>query len=339
MAGKKSRVTSIDVAARAGVSQSAVSRAFTPGSSVSETTRRKVYQAARALNYVPNSIARSLITARSNIVAMVVGDMHNPFYNLVLDEFSRVLQEQGKHVLVFRVASGSEVDDALIQVLQYQVDGIIVTSAQVSSKMAVLCLERGIPVVMFNRYIEGLQTDNVCCDNFEGGQIAARALLSSGGTRFALIAGEPGASTNLDRVKGFLSALEDAGIRSDSVPTLRGNYTYEGGFDASLSLFASRDDAPDALFCTNDIMALGALDALRFRLGFNVPGDVMVVGFDDIPDADRECYRLTTVRQPLEQMITRTMRLMDGERGTPSTNFLQGTLIHRATTREPQAGR
>ena len=334
MSRKNQRVTSIDVAARAGVSQSAVSRAFTPGSSVSDATRRKVLQAAGELNYVPNSIARSLITARSNIVAMVVGDLSNPFYSTVLDRFSQALQAEGKHVLVFRVATGSEVDDSLIDVLQYQVDGIIVTSAQLSSKMAGLCLDRGIPVVMFNRYVDGLQTNNVCCDNSRGGRLAADALLKAGGRRFAMIAGQRDTSTNRDRMNGFFAGLRRAGIRKGEVRVEPGHYSYDGGHDAALRLFARRRGAPDALFCTNDIMALGALDALRHHLGFRVPEEVMVIGFDDIPDAGHDAYRLSTVRQPVEAMIARTLELLEGSgraAPAPATAFLDGELVLRGT--------
>jgi DNA-binding LacI/PurR family transcriptional regulator len=333
MTKKQHRITSIDVARLAGVSQSAVSRAFTPGSSVSGETRRKVMDAARDLNYVPNSIARSLITARSNIVAMVVGDLSNPFYSAVLDEFGRVLQEQGKHVLVFRVAKGSEVDDALIEVLQYQVDGIIVTSAQVSSKMAGLCLDRGIPVVMFNRYIKGADIANVCCDNLRGGRLVAQTLLKAGGSRFAMISGERATSTNRERREGYLRELRRGGIAAKEVRVEPGHYTYEGGFEAALALFHDRRKAPDALFCSNDIMALGALDALRYELKFRVPKDVMVIGFDDIPDAARRPYRLSTVRQPRDLMIAKTVQLLEAGGGpiVPSTTFLEGKLVLRDT--------
>ncbi|MFT7288042.1 MAG: DNA-binding LacI/PurR family transcriptional regulator, partial [Halieaceae bacterium] len=305
--------------------------------SVSDATRKKVFRAAQALNYVPNSMARSLITARSNIIAMVVGDLSNPFYSAVLDQFSKELQEQGKHVLVFRVASGSEVDDALIHVLQYQVDGIILTSAQVSSKMAGLCLERGIPVVMFNRYVEGLPTDNVCCDNLKGGRLAAQALLDAGGARFAMIAGEREASTNRDRTRGFMRTLRSAGITAKDVHIAHGHYTYDGGYKAALALFSADGETPDALFCTNDIMALGALDALRYQLGYRVPEDVMVIGFDDIPEAARAPYRLTTIRQPREQMTAKTLELLDAGAKTvagPTTAYIEGTLVRRETLRE-----
>lgn len=331
----KRRITSIHVAQRAGVSQSAVSRVFTPGSSVSEETRLKVLRAARALNYVPNSIARSLITARSHIVAMVIGDMSNPFYAVVLDRFSRILQQRGKHVLVFRVDIGSEVDDALLTVLQYQVDGIIITSAQVSSKMAALCLDRGIPVVMFNRYVEGLDTNNVCCDNLQGGRLAAHTLLEAGGSRFGLIAGDSDASTNRDRMEGFLAALANAGVHDSAIAMQPGHYTYDGGYRAILEMFGSRDSPPDALFCTNDIMALGAMDALREELGMRVPQDVMVLGFDDIPEAARAQYRLTTICQPLNAMIMQTLDLLDTDEARTKagsvTHFLKGSLVERDT--------
>ena len=265
---------------------------------------------------------------------MVVGDLANPFYSSVLDQFSQALQSQGKHVLVFRVASGSEVDDALINVLQYQVDGIIVTSAQVSSKMAGLCLDRGIPVVMFNRYIEGRRTDNVCCDNLSGGRLIARTLLRAGGRRFAMIAGQRDASTNRDRMEGFFRGLRSGGVRKSEVRVEPGNYSYDGGQAAALRLFGARADAPDALFCTNDIMALGALDALRYGLGYRVPDDVKVIGFDDIPDAARAAYRLSTVRQPRERMIERTLALLKRRHGAPFepvTAFLDGELVLRDT--------
>ena len=139
-----SRTTSFDVAALAGVSQSAVSRAFTPGSSIATETREKVIEAARKLNYVPNSIASSLTTKRTNIVAVILGNLANPFYVLALHEFSMKLQACGRQVLIFTVEPGAESDEAIMQALQYQIDGVILTSAQFSTRMTTICHERGI---------------------------------------------------------------------------------------------------------------------------------------------------------------------------------------------------
>jgi DNA-binding LacI/PurR family transcriptional regulator len=339
-AGAKTRVTSIDVARLAGVSQSAVSRAFTPGTSISEQARAKVLEAARALNYVPNSIARTLITRRSDIVAMVVGDLQNPFYVQVLDDVTAALQQRGVQVLVFRVANGSEVDASLMTVLQYQVDGIVITSAQVSDRMAQICAERGIPVVMLNRFVTGLRVRTVCCNNVRGGRLAARTLIAAGGSRFAAIMGDLDAAAVLDRMLGFSDEIAASGFRPAAIRTDCGHYTYQGGYAAALRLFEGRTPAsrPDALFCLNDIMALGALDALRGTLGLKVPDDVMVIGFDDIAEASRPGYRLTTIRQPLDQMIGHTMSLLgldEPEANTTDSSalFIEGELIERATVR------
>lgn len=338
MSSRKARVTSIDVARLAGVSQSAVSRAFTPGTSISQHVRRKVHEAAQALNYVPNSIARSLITKRSNIIAMVIGDLRNPFYVQVLDQLSKVLQHRGVQVLVFRVANGSEVDNALLAVLQYQVDGIVITSAQISGKMAEICAERDIPVVMFNRYVARLKVNSICCNNVRGGRQVARALIDAGGKHFAAITGDLDAAAVQDRMLGFTAQITEAGFAHADIKTDCGHYTYQGGYEAAIRMFANAgsDARPDALFCQNDIMAMGALDALRLTIGLRVPEDVMVIGFDDIPEASHPSYRLTTVRQPLERMIAKTMTLLglDTNAQEPlitTALFIEGELIQRAT--------
>src|SRR5665811_582019 len=131
----KTRVTSFDVAALARVSQSAVSRAFTPGSSIAEETRSKVIEAARKLNYVPNFIASSLTTKRTNIVALILGNLGNPFYVHVLHAFSSRLQAQGRQILTFTVDPGADSDEAILHLLKYQVDGVVLAAAQLSTRM------------------------------------------------------------------------------------------------------------------------------------------------------------------------------------------------------------
>ncbi|MEO8883240.1 MAG: LacI family DNA-binding transcriptional regulator [Devosia sp.] len=304
-----SRATSFDVAALAGVSQSAVSRAFNPGSSIAEGTRLKVVDAARKLNYVPNSIAISLTTKRTNIVALILGNMANPFYVHVMHEFSQRLQEMGRQVLIFTVDPGAESDEAILKVLQYQVDGVILTSAQLSTRMTSMCHDRGIPIVLFNRYIPGSDASGVRCDNAGGGKLIAEAFLAAGAKTFAMITGDPKGTTSQDRVRGFVERLLEAGIKRSDIETEEGQSSYEGALQATLKIFKGRK-RPDALFGVNDIMAMGAIDALRYRLGISVPEDVMVAGFDDISEARRAPYHLTTVRQPIDQMIEETLGML-----------------------------
>jgi DNA-binding LacI/PurR family transcriptional regulator len=311
MARPTNRATSFDVAALAGVSQSAVSRAFTPGSSISEETRQKVLEAAKKLAYVPNSIASSLTTKRSNIVALILGDMNNPFYVHTLHAFSKRLQEQGRQVLIFTIERGTDADEAILHLLAYQVDAVVLTAAQISTRMTSLCHERGIPIVLFNRYIPGSDASGVRCDNAAGGRLIAEAFLAAGARSFAMLTGDPKGTTSADRVRGFVERLLEDGIRRSDIISVEGNSSYDSAFNATLSLFTDKNRTrPDALFGINDIMAMGALDALKHRLNLRVPDDLMVAGFDDIPEGRRAPYQLTTVRQPIDQMVDEALTIL-----------------------------
>jgi len=311
MVGRLARATSFDVAALAGVSQSVVSRAFTPNSRIADTTREKVLEAARKLNYVPNSIASSLTTKRTNIVALILGNLANPFYVHVLHAFSKRMQDDGRQLLVFTVDPGADSDEAILHVLRYQVDGVILTAAQLSTRMISLCHDRGIPIVLFNRYIPGSDASGVRCDNAAGGRLIAEAFLAAGAKSFSMITGDPKGTTSQDRVRGFVDRLLEDGIRRRDIVEVPGNSSYEGAAAAALQIFGDKSrPRPDALFGINDIMSMGAMDALRSELGLGVPDDLMVGSFDDIPEASRAPYQLTTVRQPIEEMVEETLSIL-----------------------------
>ncbi|MES2666131.1 MAG: LacI family DNA-binding transcriptional regulator [Pseudomonadota bacterium] len=306
------RITSMDVAALAGVSQSAVSRAFTPGSAIATAKRELILEAARKLNYVPNSIASSLTTKRTNMVAVILGNLDNPFYVLVLKALIDRLQARGTQILTFTVPNGASSDNALMRVLRYQVDGIILTSAQLSTRMTSMCHDRGIPVVLFNRYIPGSDASGVRCDNAAGGRLMAEALLQAGARTFAVVKGDPRGTTSQDRLHGFAERLLEEGIPRANLLELEGLSVYDGAHAAVLRAF--RDDRlplPDAIFGINDIMAMGAMDALRGEMGVKIPDDLMFGGFDNIDEAAHWPYRLTTVRQPVEEMADETLKLLD----------------------------
>lgn len=307
----QSRATSFDVAALAGVSQSAVSRAFTPGSSLAEAKRQRILEAARKLNYVPNSIASSLTTKRTNIVAVILGNLANPFYVHVMNCFVERLQEQGRQILTFTVENGADSDEAIMRVLRYQVDAVVLTSAQLSTRMTSICHDRGIPIVLFNRYIPGSDASGVRCDNAGGGRLIAEAFLAAGARSFAMIKGDPKGTTSQDRVRGFSERLIEAGIARSDIAEIEGASTYDGAFNAVLREYRQEPRRlPDAIFGINDIMAMGAMDALRYRMGVRIPQGVMVGGFDDIPESRRHPYHLTTVRQPIEPMVEEALAIL-----------------------------
>src|ERR1700722_10594084 len=338
---RRSRATSFDVAALAGVSQSAVSRAFTPGSSIAEDTRERVLDAARKLNYVPNSIASSLTTKRTNIIALILGNLANPFYVQALHEFSVRLQARGRQVLIFTVDPGAESDDAIMRALQYQIDGIILTSAQISTRMTAICHERGIPIVLFNRYIPGSDASGVRCDNVAGGRLIGETFLAAGARTFAMMTGDPRGTTSQDRVRGFVERLLEDGVKRNQIVEVAGGSTYDGAVEATRALLAAQSKRrPDALFAVNDIMAMGAMDTMRFEYGLRIPVDLMVAGFDDIPEGRRPAYNLTDVRQPIDRMVEETLSILhlddphrSIERGIDRP--IQGELIWRGTVPQP----
>lgn len=325
-----------EVAKLAGVSQSAVSRTFTPGASVSPATRKKVIAAAEKLGYQPNAIARGLITRRTNIVGLVMGDFVNPFYTEVLAELSARLQERQRHALLFTVPRNQSIDAVLPMILQYQVDAVIIAAATLTSDTARACIQRGTPVILFNRVVPNTPAHVITVDHYAGGQIAANLLVSAGHRRFGYIAGHSDTSTSVDRERGFYAGLRAHGI--EDVIRFDGRYSYEGAREAGLALFAMKR-RPDGIFCANDMMALGILDAARQR-GIRVPKDVSVIGFDDIPQADWSSYRLTTLRQPIDVMVRSAVDLLlslrDGSPSAPARHLISPYLVVRESARVPR---
>lgn len=329
--------TSDDVARLAKVSQSAVSRAFTPGASVSEATRQRVLAAAQALSYRPNALARAMISGRSRLVALLVAYLDNGFYPVVLERLSRTLQERGYHVLLFMTEAGDQ-DQVVQQMLQYRVEGIVMASATLSSSLARECAEAGIPVVLFNRSVPASPASSVTSDNVEGGRLLSRFLARGGHRRIAYVAGQEESSTNRDREAGFHDGLAEHGL----APWARavGHYTTAGAEAAARELFG-RAERPDAVFVANDHMAFVVMDVLREQFRLQVPGDVSVVGYDDVPQAGWGAYRLTTVEQPAGPMIEATASMLieqiEQRVVRPHAAVLPVRLVVRQSARLPAA--
>ncbi|MEP7457327.1 LacI family DNA-binding transcriptional regulator [Phyllobacterium sp. SB3] len=325
------RATSVDVARAAGVSQSTVSRALSDDKRISEETKKKIRKAAERLGYTPNEIARSLQTNKTNMIGLIMADIQNPFYPTVLEVYTQKLHSMGKRLLLLSVPRGFEVDDVLPSMLQHQVDGLVVTSAVVSSKLHKILKVHKTRTVLLNRSVDDFSLNSVCCENTTASIEVASFLVREGHRRMALIGGRPDTSTHRERHQGFQSELNRHGL--DIVDEEYGGNTYEGGYQAALRLF-SKDIPPDAIFCISDVMALGALDALRYELKLRVPEDVSIVGFDDIPAASWPSYNLTTVRQPVEAMVGRSLAILfDPEDYPPVSIKVPGELIIRGSVK------
>jgi DNA-binding LacI/PurR family transcriptional regulator len=334
------KVTSLEVAALAGVSQSAVSRVFTPGSSVSRKTQEKVLAAAEQLGYRPNVLARSLKSGKSRIIGLVVAYLENYFYPEMVERLSNELQKVGYHVLIFLAPVGSvNVDQVVRELMDYQVDGIVMASVSLSSDLAARCAATGIPVVLFNRAHDA-NLSAVTSDNVAGGRALADYLCSLGHQRIAYIAGFAEATTQRDREEGFRAGLAANG--QELFARAEGNFDYKTAQAAARELFA-RPNRPDAVFVGNDHMAFAVMDVLRFELGLRVPEDVSVVGFDDVPPASWPAYNLTTFRQNVDLMVQETVAMLMASVGPGMSEarrvVLPGQLVIRGSTRRHGAGR
>lgn len=333
----KNRVTSAEVAERAGVSQSAVSRAFTPGASASKKTVEKVRKAATELGYRPNVLARAMKSGKSRIIGLVVAYLENQFYPEALEKLSNELQKRGYHVLIFLAEqTGGNIDAVVEEILDYQVDGIIAASVALSSVLSERCRAAGVPMVLFNRSQDDPNMSSVTSDNYAGGRKVAEFLLAAGHRKIGHIAGWSGASTQRDREAGFISVLAEAGVTLHS--RAEGDFKMEKAADAARSMFSS--DPPEAVFVANDHMAMAVMDTLRFEMGLKIPGDVSVVGYDDVPAASWPSYDMTTVRQPANRMVANTVDILldqiENATGETRRIAIDGPLILRRSARIPE---
>ena len=333
------RTTAFEVARLAGVSQSSVSRVYTPGASVSPATAEKVRQAASRLGYRPNVLARSLITGTSRIIGLVVGHFENHFHPTALELLSDELKKNGYHILVFLAPNEeSDTEEIVADLLDYQVDGLIAASVAMTVPLASRCRAEGIPAILFNRHQGSDGPTSVASDNFDGAKQVARFLIEAGHERIAHISGWRGSSTGREREDGFRTGLAECG--AELAACADGRYRREAAAEACRSIFADGRNNPDVVFVGGDHMAFAVIDTLRHELGLRVPEDVSVVGFDDVPLASWPSYNLTTMRQPLEQMVEATVgRLLEAieRRDTPPVHLrLPCRLVLRGTARISQ---
>ena len=325
------KVTSLEVAKLAGVSQSAVSRVFTPGASSSKKTNDLVRKAALKLGYRPNIVARSLITGKTKIIGLVVAYLDNYFYPEALELLSGALQKNGYHVLIFMATNTSgNIDNVVEEILDYQVDGIIAASVGMSTNLASRCSDAGVPVVLFNRTQDDKRLSAVTSDNELGGQKIAQFLCDNDHKRIGYIAGWEGASTQRDREKGFTDELKKNGQNIFAREV--GNFNLDEARQAARKMFTA-NQIPDAVFVVNDHMAFAVMDVMRYELGLKIPEDVSVVGYDDVPVAKWLAYSLTTVRQRANRLVDETVAILidsiDDNSTKPRRIKIDSTLIQQ----------
>lgn len=327
-------VTSIDVARAAGVSQSVVSRTFSESPSVARATRERVQQEAARLGYRHNQLARGLIAQRSNLLALVAGALTNPLHLDLIQALSRLAQARSHRVLLVTAPDGHDIDSAIADVLPYMPAGIVAMAGTPGAGSQQDCARLGLPLVVMGRDPGTNAASWVCCDNEAAARQVAHALLAAGHRRFAFLTSrEADASFSLARERGFCTTVVAAGCAAPEV--LSGGSSYAGGQAAATRLLAGR--LPQAVFCAGDAIALGLMDAVRRDGSVEIPSQLSIVGFDDVPMAAWTSYELTTVRQRVEAMAETAIEIalaQPVERpGDVQTMLVPGDLIVRRSAR------
>lgn len=316
-----------------GVSISTVTRAFNPEANVAPRTRNRILTYAQSIGYQPNVFASTLITRRTRIATIFISEFHNPFFAEALVTLTEELQHAGLSAMLFHASPGKTLDESLSQALRYRPEYIIVMTATVSFQREIAMTDADSHLIFFNRYVPDTRTFSVTCDNRLGGRELADFLIQTGHKRMAYVAGTPEATTSIDRGRGFSERCAWAGLKVLQ-DTEGDSFSYQNGRAAARRLLAKDPDI-DAIFCANDLVAVGTIDGLRYDLGLKVPEQISVVGFDDVAMASWASLALTTYHYPTQRMARATVELvkeLDAQPSmTPVAIRVPGQLVPRST--------
>jgi DNA-binding LacI/PurR family transcriptional regulator len=332
MSRPKSPATIIDVASRAGVSKSVVSRVIRGEAAVSPSSRAAVRAAAEELGYRTNAVARSLVQRRSYNVGVMVSDLHNIFFAEVLDGLYTAAAERGYRTLITTGNRDPLAERrALEQLLELRTDGIVLAGARLAADV-VGAAARSVPIALVGSDLRLRDVDVVVDDDFRGAELAVEHLAGLGHRDIALIDGGEGAGA-AERRAGYRTAMGDAGL-SRHIRIEPGDFTEGGGYDGALRLMTG-PRRPTAIFASNDQSAVGALDAIK-EAGLAVPGDVSLIGYDNTALAALRHISLTTIHQPRNQIgqmaMKAVLRRIEHPGAPPRRHVLAPKLIVRDTT-------
>ncbi len=323
-----------DVAKKAGVSPATVSRVINAKPYVADSIRERVLEAIRELQYHPNRVAQRLRAEKSHLVGVLLSDIRNPFYTMALEGIEQILSQQGLSVLICNSATKPERENDFITLLRAEeVAGIIIAPTRENSDALADAVKSGLPVVVIDRRMTRPVTDTVLADNENGARLAVRHFVEQGHRHIATLAGPQHLTSGRERYQGYLQALAEADIPLDTSLVRFGDYQLESGYTLTRELI-TQTNLPVALFVANNLMTIGALNAIH-EAGLNIPDDIAIVGFDDLPWAVSLTPSLTTVQQPATEIGIHAAELLLNRMtfpGRPARTVVLGTeLIVRAS--------
>lgn len=323
-------VTAEEVAKKAGVSRSAVSRTFTPGGSVSQSVRRKVLKAARDLGYRVNRLAQGLNNDRSNLIGVVGTNLSSPFISKQLDLLSLGLLRRGLQCLLLNAADARKDIAPLIELLfEFRAQAIVVLSGEPPASIIDECMANGVRLILINQRLDRTDTNMVLSDDSHGADLAAMRLIEARCRKVAVISSASQTPAQVRRATAFSKRMAMEG--AEVVSWFDGPTSYESGYKAGCDLLG--DKAIDGAFCVTDLLALGFIDAARLEMGRRVPEDLSIVGFDDIPQAGWKSYQLTTVRQSVDALTEKVLTALASNEPETRLQIVPVALVERITAR------
>ena len=325
--------TSQDVAILAGVSQSAVSRCFTKGASISSRTRLRVREAAKKLGYKASNFINSSSLENTGLVGVILPYITNRYYPEVLTELHEALRMKGYRILMITTDDSEELDEKLIQPYLKEKLIAIITATKPTDKFVESCNEQKIQVIAYNRNFKIPTTSSVACDHRTGGEVVAKHFHQNNHRVVGLIEGMKGSFVSDERCRGFKNFIKSNTKIKLSIG--KGNFTYEGGYEAAEELLQNK--YLTAIFCADDTMAFGCVDFIKNKTKLKIPNQIEVIGYDDMVMANWESYNLSTIRQPIRQMSKLTTQLIDDYLRDPdfeaANHLIEGKFIKRKSSK------
>ena len=331
------RYTIKDIAAQAGVSVTTVSRVINDQNDVSEETRKKVKAIIKRVGYVANASAQHLAGAKMNSIGLLMPGLGSGYSTEIIRGVAEAAAEAEYDLVLYAAHEpqgvGGKEKNILTLLTRGKVDGVVVILPRTVSQQLNRLWNSGIPVVIVDHRATGGTVPSVAATNFQGGLDGTRYLLGLGHQRIGFITGDLQVPAAIERLEGYKQALIDAGISVDDSIIVNGYFDTKSGYQAAQTLM-KHEDPPTAIFASNDDSALGAMAAIK-EMGFRIPEDISIIGFDDIPRAADSFPPLTTVRQPLVEMgktaVEILVRILNRERITQNRIELPTKLIIRGS--------
>ncbi len=301
MRKKTGQINSTDVARAAGTSQATVSRVFSNPRLVSKATREKVLRVAKELGYEQEAAAFIEPGKGSDLIGVIVKDFQNPFYTAFVNQISQRLNRIGKQIILFDGNAMRSIDELLRQAVSFRLGGLIIASTSLSEQLSAKKMTARMPLVLINRQEAISHCCSLASDDIQSSRLVADHFIEKGYRSFAFISGPEDMQSSRNRQKGYVNRLAEWGFYN--VKIAKGDYRYESGYQAMKQLLDEPAGSPTAILCANDLMGLGAIDAIREAPDIRIPDDDALIGFDDIAESAWHCYGLSSMALPVSRMI------------------------------------